>query len=489
MAQKSFKTDESFLEKLAIGAVGTKKVIEDLYSQGHMPIELERGSTGFKIWKTIKIKRLRVPDILCVNSGTRIESRAKTKLVISMSHSQSNFERGWDYGLKDEDYSAFVVCEKSGNRPIDWKADPLVQYVKISDLRTAFKDNQVMQERPKGSEEGFETRLTWPSTIASNSGEIIDLDSDKIRYKRDQDNRIISLSLNRKGIQLRPILKVGERFVKNKILASVIDVFEKITSIKSVDSDFYLDLLNSLSIPDRYTAAKAFSFIQNDLSNDSLIFRINDNNEHIYVRLEAAATLARKGISIGFDFIEDVLSSHYYEQRLEAVIILGEIASNRSCNILRKVLVDISQPEEIRGGAAWSLGELNLLDAIPDLISTFETLSPVIKMEAARALRKLSDNFSPIVIDEFFNTSEVRRPGVAWALAKTEVMDVIDFLSRHNLYDIDKRHWMAFILGHKHSNDVITEIEKIRNDDPELYFAVTLLWKIYSSWIYDLKEY
>lgn len=81
MKPSTFKTDESFLEKLAIGAVGTQKVIEDLKNQGHNPVVLERGSTGYKIWKTIKIKRVRVPDILCLNSGIRVESRAKTRLV------------------------------------------------------------------------------------------------------------------------------------------------------------------------------------------------------------------------------------------------------------------------------------------------------------------------------------------------------------------------------------------------------------------------
>ena len=68
MAQRSFKTDESFLEKLAIGAIGTQRVLENLTQQGHTPVELERGSTGYKIWKTIKIKRVRVP----VDSGANL---------------------------------------------------------------------------------------------------------------------------------------------------------------------------------------------------------------------------------------------------------------------------------------------------------------------------------------------------------------------------------------------------------------------------------
>ena len=42
--RRSFKSDESFLEKISIGAVGTRHVLQDLAEQGHNPIELERGS-------------------------------------------------------------------------------------------------------------------------------------------------------------------------------------------------------------------------------------------------------------------------------------------------------------------------------------------------------------------------------------------------------------------------------------------------------------
>ncbi len=45
---RSFKTDESFLEKLAIGAIGARAVFADLQRQGHKPIELERGSLDYK---------------------------------------------------------------------------------------------------------------------------------------------------------------------------------------------------------------------------------------------------------------------------------------------------------------------------------------------------------------------------------------------------------------------------------------------------------
>lgn len=76
MPARNFKTDASFLEKLAMGAIGTRRVFFDLEAQGHKPLELERGSMSFKLWKAIKIKRARVPDLICLGCGQRIESRA-----------------------------------------------------------------------------------------------------------------------------------------------------------------------------------------------------------------------------------------------------------------------------------------------------------------------------------------------------------------------------------------------------------------------------
>jgi len=49
MSRRAFKTDESFLEKISIGAIGTSRVFENLKANGHFPIELERGSQQAKI--------------------------------------------------------------------------------------------------------------------------------------------------------------------------------------------------------------------------------------------------------------------------------------------------------------------------------------------------------------------------------------------------------------------------------------------------------
>ena len=120
----NFKSDDSFLRKLAVGATGTNTTIDVLNEMGFSPIELERGSTGFKIWKKIKIKRVRVPDILCLKTGLRFESRGKTKLEISMSHSLNDPRWAWDAGMRDDDFVSIVVFEQGQDRRVSRKMSP-----------------------------------------------------------------------------------------------------------------------------------------------------------------------------------------------------------------------------------------------------------------------------------------------------------------------------------------------------------------------------
>src|SRR5438105_3770009 len=120
MARLSFKPDSSFFRKLAIGAVGARAVAEDLRGYGHQIDELERGSTDTKLWKEVKRKRVRIPDLVCRRCGVRIESRAKTKAELSMSHSPTEEARAWDFGMVDSDWVAFPVCKPA--EEVSWTA-------------------------------------------------------------------------------------------------------------------------------------------------------------------------------------------------------------------------------------------------------------------------------------------------------------------------------------------------------------------------------
>jgi len=211
--------------------------------------------------------------------------------------------------------------------------------------------------------------------------------------------------------------------------------------------------------------------------------------QSIYVKLEAASALARSGASFGYDFIKSILSSDYLEHRLEAVIILGELPSEQSAKLLIQVLTDDAQHEEIRGGAAWALGELNLKSSIPSLVSVFNEVSLPIRIEAARSLKRMCFSHSDTVLDFFRDASEKERPGVSWALGKHGKWDLEALIKRIDQNDLDMRQWGAYIIGVSDPNRIINDIEQLKINDPQLYFAVTVLWKITSSWIYNLKEY
>ena len=103
-SRNAFKTNASFFRMLALGAVGAQTVQQHLNELGHRTIELERGALSTKIWRDVKRKRVRIPDLCCTSYGVRIESRAKTSPDLRMSHSTGDAERAWDYGMLDSDW-------------------------------------------------------------------------------------------------------------------------------------------------------------------------------------------------------------------------------------------------------------------------------------------------------------------------------------------------------------------------------------------------
>jgi len=485
--RRAFKSDISFLEKISMGAVGTVTVLNDLKEKGHLPIELERGSTSFKIWKNIKIKRIRVPDILCLDCGKSVECRTKTKPEISMSHSRADPERGWDYGLDDSDRVAFVVCKKKSDRPVDWAPVGPVQYVLTGDLRRSQKDGRAVLTRPKGAEEGFEIRMIWPAAIASSAGVISAVGDSRLQYKRGNDNRTITLGLLKKGKTMSPLVGVGDDVLENQILVSVVPVNREFSCDKGASIDHYLKLLSSSSISNRYTATKALGFFDSPKVTAALAERMDDSGEHVYVRLEAAAGLARQGNRNGYRFMEKQLNDDYLQNRLETVIVLGEIDRVSSCKMLINTLLDGDQHPEIRAGAAWSLGELRNKTGLEALIESFQEVDEAIRVEAARALAKLAQKFTPEIIDEFTRVTPEALPGISWALSRAGQFSVSDLLKL--LVNDDARRWVAYILGTQDQEKYIREIERLSKKDPEVYFAVTVLWNVMTSWIWGLEEY
>lgn len=356
----NFKSDESFLRKLVVGAAGTKATITKLTELGFKPIELERGSTGYKIWKRIKIKRVRVPDILCLNTGLRFESRGKTKVGISMSHSLKNPKRVWDAGMRDDDLVSIVVFEQSDDSPIDLKRVSPVHFVSVSDMRAAFASEQVSITQPKGVEEGSEIRVLWPCASANQKSIVTTVDASKISLTPISLARLQTIRLSRGNgkILLKPQVKEGDTVEANQIIASVVPVYTTLTCPPPVGEDYFIDRLSSVNLSERYAAAKALRYRGYNNAKTFLEARIKDTDEDIYVQLEAAAALAVYDDPEGWEFIENKLRSPVLtvplEPQLETVIVTSEISSERSERLLIEVLKDNARDNELRAGAAWA---------------------------------------------------------------------------------------------------------------------------------------
>lgn len=488
----NFKSDDSFLRKLAVGAAGTNATIDRLKAMGFNPIELERGSTGFKIWKKIKIKRVRVPDILCLNTGLRFESRGKTKLEISMSHSLNDPKRAWDAGMRDDDIVSIVVFEQNDDSPIDLKQVSPVHFISVKDMRKAFAAGQVSITQPKGVEEGSEIRVMWTCAAANQRSVVFAVESGRISLTPIPEARRQSIQLSRsKGkITLLPQVNAGDTVEANQIVASVVPINTKLQYPTSVSEAYFIDKLASVNLSERYAAAKALRYLGYTIAKPVLESRMTDVDEDIYVQLEAAAALAAYDDPNGWEFIENKLRSPVMtvplETQLETVIVASEIPKSRSEQLLIEVLRDSQRDDELRAGAAWALGLFASATTATALVDTFNSSPLEIKVEAARALLRIAAPQIPHLIDLLKNGDPAKRDGLSWVLTRTGKFNPSAVVVGA---DGNLRKWMSYIVGYGKDKFVPGDVEAICKADPEVYFAASVLWQIMASWVNNLREY
>lgn len=491
----NFKSDDSFLRKLAVGAAGTNATIHRLKEMGFKPIELERGSTGFKIWKKIKIKRTRVPDILCLKTGLRFESRGKTKLEISMSHSLKDPKRAWDAGMRDDDLVSIVVFEQKDTNPIDLKQISPVHFVSVKELRKAFTAGQVSITQPKGVEEGSEIRVVWTCAGANEKSVVTKVEPNRISLTpitKKMKEQSIQLSRNKGKITLLPQVNINETVETNQIVAAVVPVSKAVQCPPtSVSEEYFIDKLTSVNLSERYAAAKALRYRGYTIAKPVLESRMSAvDEEDIYVQLEAAAALAAYDDPKGWDFMENKLRSSIMtvplETQLETIIVLSEIPRSRSEDLLIAVLQDTQRDNELRAGAAWALGQFASTTSATALVDTFNSSPLEVKVEATRALLRIAEPQIPHLIDLLKNGDPTKRDGISWVLARTGKFNPLNMVVGA---DENLRRWMSYIIGYGKENFFQGDVDDIFRADPEVYFAASVLWQIVASWINNLREY
>lgn len=365
-----FKVDTSFLRFLTMGARGTRAVIAELEAMGFKPIELERYCTSNKIWAT-KVKRLRLPDLLCVRTGLKIEVRAKSALAIRMSDAPANPDRTWDAGADNEDVIAFVPCLNGASGPIP--ASKAV-YFDVGALRRSVRQSTL--GAAKSASEGAERDRTWPATVPTKSGVVLSVSQDKLTVQMDETGRRQSYRI----VGKHAYVAEGDHFEAG--LTFLAGAPEHMADLKPHLAHRYdpLKALASARAVDRYAAAKAIRFLPHlqRIALPRLEAQLAVEREP-RVALEIAGTTAALGSAVGEERMRVFLDAEDAAAlSMEAILILTEIGGEFArAELIRLAKDPALRQDERRQAAIWGLGKAGLRDyreLLPHLTDTQENV-------------------------------------------------------------------------------------------------------------------
>ncbi|MHB1127974.1 MAG: HEAT repeat domain-containing protein [Bacillota bacterium] len=469
-----FKEDWSFLDKISMGAIGTRKVIDLLNHYGHRVIELERYSTSNKIWQT-KIKRLRVPDLLCLNCGRRIESRAKSTLGIIMSDSPANQQRRWDGGLRNEDLVAFIFCYKD-EITNNWVAADILNLFSIGDLR-ACVDNTVLGP-PKSPSEGAERDRKWKSYVPGFNGTITSIEANGLKFSKDTGQSYTY----RMRQNLYLYVSQGENITNNtKIVASIVPRTAQLRC-DNREYDFLRDL-NSTVSETKYSAVKALGSLNHlrEISVPALRQLTQFEEIDDRIKLEALASLAGLGEAV-WDEIEQYSSSYRtLEIRMETVFILGELINNQQAQeILLRLAENNENPSELRAASVWLLGNnSNLFNNIIRYIADNDKL---VATHAISALEHVVSSDDTLLLINALCEEQGINASISRIISKCSLNDRL--ITEHfiNMDDQDKKQWLMYAIimsGRERFESCLDEL-----GDEETKSIVNFFWSMQEqNWI------
>jgi len=399
MPRLALKPDSSFFRKIAIGVVGTRGICIDLGRYEHEVVELERGSLDTKLWKEVKRKRVRIPDLICKRCGLRVESRAKSKPDLSMSHSLADEARSWDLGMVDSDLVAFPVCRATNEQYwsagrlgpeasywhernwVHWQLTGPITYCRVG----AFRSTPHTQMRAKGVTEGSETIVSWKAVFSPRSGRIEAINGRRLSIRRLADGHLWTCTIPE---ALDIAVSEGEAVEAGQLIASAVHA-ERRTEFScpgSLPANHIDNLLQSRERTQRFTGVK-LARLRGDKTVQGKVRELaNDQEEDVYIRLEGASYLASISGKSARELFSAYLASSDPQIQLEAVIALGETANGQAVELLSEILDQPIRPYFLRSAAAWCLSRIGGEHAAGRLVRAFSDVDRNIREEALEGL-------------------------------------------------------------------------------------------------------
>ena len=359
-----------------------------------------------KVWQT-KVKRLRLPDLLCVRCGLRVEARAKSKLGIVLSHSDTP-GREWDAGgMRDSDLYAFLRADLDTFPP----RTGLPTFFTTAALRSTA--SHARRSAPKAASEGSEVTLTWPCWVPSHSGTFTGIDERDRIASCDAHGRERTYWHWRRWSGERIVyLDADEHFESgDTIVAGIVPVPESLDC--PGDTWDLLAAIVSEDSSDRYASIKAVGASGRLDLQDQLSAVWSDRSLDWRIRLEAVVSLARLDGDTWVDIVDGVVSDSAAtpEQRMEAVLALSELPAQVAASALGQVAYDTRHPPELRAAAAWGLGQGEA--ARPELLLNLTLDDEVaVALHAISAIDRVTDAIEQILVN-WLNGADHHRGDVA----------------------------------------------------------------------------
>lgn len=170
--------------------------------------------------------------------------------------------------------------------------------------------------------------------------------------------------------------------------------------------------------------------------------------------------------------------------RLEAVIALADAGTQGAVTLLASILSSTDSPYFLKSAAAWSLGQIGSERANDELVSAFANVGDGLRYEALENLVGVGGAASESLLQGLQNTDENVVAGCAEALRQLDSLPqgVVDNLLG-NIRSGEPNKWVVWLVGHLPREHVNTAIAELQQDSPELHYAVTLIWSFLDSWI------
>lgn len=433
-----FKEDGDFARFVAMGAVGAATaadVLRDRY--GHQPIEFERYAMANKVWQS-KVKRLRLPDLLCVRCGLRIEARAKSKLGIVLSHSDTPGRRWDDGGMRDSDLYAFMRADSSGFPPVAAEPD----WFTTAALRSSVADAR--RSQPKAASEGSEVTLRWPCWVPSYGGtfEGID-DQDRIVVTDDTGKRRNYWQWRKWTGPRYSYLQPGDTFEPDeRIVAGIVgppaslacpgETWSVPEAVRSPDPVERLGAVRALSDSHRVDVVAL------------LVGVAHDPHEDWRIQLEARAALARSNPSRWAASIASTVDAATERERsMEAVLALAEVSAPAATDALSDIAARVDFHEDVRAAAVWGVGQGAAADPVRLLPLALDP-KPIVAFHAVAAIDTVAADMRATLLEWLDSGDERRASTAANVFARTGSVDAL--LDAYEQLE-QARPWVLYALG------------------------------------------